>query len=50
MLGTNKISALPATAFLMPLISAAFSEIALSNASGPKISALIFSAFAYKVI
>ena len=41
--GTNKTSACPATAFLMPLIAADFLEMALSNANGPKTSASIFS-------
>ena len=47
--GTNKISACPATLFLIPLIAADFLEIALSKAKGPKTSASIFSDFAISV-
>jgi hypothetical protein len=35
--GTTRISAAPATAETIPLVSAASAEIALSNASGPSI-------------
>ena len=49
-LGTNKISALPATEFFIPLISDAFLETELSNAKGPKTSASIPSDFALLVI
>ena len=42
-LGTSNTSALPATLFCIPLISADFFEILLSNANGPKTSAFKFS-------
>ena len=49
-LGTKRISVLPATAFLILLISAAFSETELSNAKAPNKSAYIPSDFALFVI
>ena len=50
MLGTNNISACPATEFFIPFIAADFFEILLSNARGPNTSALIFSFLANSVI
>ena len=49
-LGTNKISASPATIFLISLIDADFFEILLSKASGPKTSAFKLFSLANFVI
>ena len=44
------MSALPATSFLIFFIAADFFETELSKANGPKMSAFIFSSFAFLVI